>query len=78
MDCQLSHRALVTLARRYTMTTRNLSRRLQRLEASTVPATEAKDITIRFLSSEDGRVVSTLRIDVPSVPPLPFKKTRPR
>src|SRR5580700_10323482 len=50
------------------MTTRNLSRRLERLEASTLPTSEAKDIMIRFLSSEGGRVVSTMRLEVAAVP----------
>jgi hypothetical protein len=58
------------------MTTRNLSRRLERLEASGLPATQAKAIVIRFLSSENGHVVSTMRIDAPSVPLQPFKKRR--
>ncbi len=56
------------------MTNKNLTRRLERLEARLLPATEEQVLILNFVSA-DGEIVETKEFKIFSGPP-PMKRNR--
>jgi hypothetical protein len=63
------------MARLHTMTNKTLARRLERLEARLLPATEERVIILNLVSA-DGEIVDTSKIKLYSGPPLVRKGRR--
>jgi hypothetical protein len=56
------------------MTTRNLARRLERLEARLLPATEERVLILNFITA-DGEIVGTREFKL-STDPRPIKRNK--
>jgi hypothetical protein len=57
------------------MTTRNVKRRLERLEAQRLPPSEEKVLIVKFVSA-DGEIVGTREFKLYGGPPLMKEKGR--